>query len=145
MGTVPTTLKGISSMATRQLLAELVAAWQAQGGEPVEIESLGGVDAARRVQDGEACDVVILASDAIARLEATGRVLAGSRVDLVRSSTAMAIPTGSDIPDISSEEALRAAVLAAPSLGYSTGPSGIALQALFARWGITEQIRPRLV
>ena len=57
MGTVPSALKGISSMATRQLLAELAIAWQAQDGEPVEIESAGGVDAARRVQDGEAFDV----------------------------------------------------------------------------------------
>ena len=66
-------LKGISSMATRQVLAELAAAWQARGGEPVAIESVGGVDAARRVQDGEAFDLVFLASDAIARLQAAGR------------------------------------------------------------------------
>ena len=145
MGTVPSALKGISSMATRQLLAELAIAWQAQGGEPVEIESAGGVDAARRVQDGEAFDVVFLASGAIAGLVATGRVLPGSQVDLVRSSTAVAVPAGASIPDISSEEAVRAAVLAAPGVGYSTGPSGVALQALFARWGIAEQIRPRLV
>ena len=45
-------LQGISSMATRQVLAELAAAWQARGGEPVAIESVGGVDAARRVQAG---------------------------------------------------------------------------------------------
>lgn len=145
MGTALPALKGISSMATRQLLAELAAAWQAQGGEPVEIESVGGVDAARRVQDGEAFDVVFLASDAIARLEAAGRVLAGSRVDLVRSNTAVAVPAGSDMPDISCEDAVRAAVLAAPGIGYSTGPSGVALQKLFGRWGIEEQIRPRLV
>ena len=145
MGTVPTALKGISSMATRQLLAELVADWQAQGGEPVDIESVGGVDAARRVHDGEAFDVVFLASGAIAGLEAAGRVLPGSRVDLMRSSTAVAVPAGAATPDISSEEAVRAAVLAASGIGYSTGPSGVALQALFARWGITEQVRPRLL
>ena len=113
MGTVPTALKGISSMATRQLLAELVADWHVQGGEPVDIESVGGVDAARRVHDGEAFDVVFLASGAIAGLEAAGRVLAGSRVDLMRSSTAVAVPAGAATPDISSEEAVRAAVLAA--------------------------------
>ncbi|MBB6576308.1 molybdate transport system substrate-binding protein [Comamonas odontotermitis] len=145
MGTVPNALKGISSMATRQLLAELVANWHAQGGEPVDIESVGGVDAAQRVLNGEAFDVVILASDAITKLEAAGRVLPGSRVDLVRSSTAVAVSAGAAAPDISSEEAVRAAVLVAQGIGYSTGPSGVALQALFARWGITGQIRPRLV
>lgn len=133
-------------MATRQVLAELAAAWQARGGEPVEIESVGGVDAARRVQSGEeAFDVVFLASDAIARLLDSGRAVAGSQVDLVLSSTAVAVPAGAALPDISSQEALRAAVLAAPGIGYSTGPSGVALQKLFERWGIAEQIGPRTV
>ena len=137
-------LTGISSMATRQVLAELAAAWQAQGGEPVTMESMGGVDAARRVQEGEAFDVVFLASDAIARLEALGRVVAGSAVDLMLSSTAVAVRAGAALPDISSEDAVRAAVLAAPSIGYSTGPSGVALQKRLARWGIAERVLPRL-
>ncbi|QNP61285.1 substrate-binding domain-containing protein [Paenacidovorax monticola] len=132
-------------MATRQVLAELAAAWQARGGEPVAIESVGGVDAARRVQDGEAFDLVFLASDAIARLQAAGRVAAGSRVDLMCSSTAVAVRAGAVPPDISSEEAVRAAVLAAPSIGYSTGPSGVALQQLFERWGIADELKPRTV
>lgn len=138
-------LKGISSMATRQVLAELAAAWQAQGGEPLAVDSVGGVDAARRVLDGEAFDVVFLASDAIDRLQAAGRVAAGSKVDLMLSSTAAAVRAGAALPDIASEDAVRAAVLAAPSIGYSTGPSGVALQKLFERWGIAEQIQPRLM
>ena len=140
------TLRGISSMATRQVLAELTAAWQANGGEAVAIESVGGVDAARRVQEaGEPFDVVFLSADAIDKLQAGGRVVAGSKVDLVLSSTAVAVPAGVALPDIGSEEALRAAVLAAPSIGYSTGPSGVALQKLFECWGIAEQIKPRIV
>lgn len=139
-------LKGISSMATRQVLADLVAAWQEQGGEPVQIESVGGVDAAQRVQSGEeAFDVVFLASNAIDKLQAAGRVVAGSKVDLVLSSTAVAVPAAAEQPDIGSEEAVRAAVLAAPSIGYSTGPSGVALQKLFERWGIADEIKSRIV
>ena len=65
-----TPLQGISSMATRQVLAELVAAYAQQSADPVHSESVGGVDAARRVQAGEAFDVVILASDAIDKLAA---------------------------------------------------------------------------
>ena len=105
-------MKGISSMATRQVLAELAAAWQAQGGEAVDIESVGGVDAAQRVQAGEAFDLVFLASNAIDILEAAGRVLPGSKVDLMLSSTAVAVPAATTQPDIRSEEAVRAAVLA---------------------------------
>lgn len=133
-------------MATRQVLADLVAAWQAQGGEPVQIESVGGVDAAQRVQSGEeAFDVVFLASNAIDTLQAAGRVVEGSKVDLVLSSTAVAVPAAAAQPDIGSEEAVRAAVLAAPSIGYSTGPSGVALQKLFERWGIADEIKSRIV
>ena len=139
-------MKGISSMATRQVLADLTAAWQAGGGEAIAIESVGGVDAAQRVQAGtEVFDLVFLASNAIEKLQAAGRVVAGSKVDLMLSSTAVAVPAGAALPDISSEDAVRAAVLAAPSIGYSTGPSGVALQKLFERWGIAEQIQPRIV
>lgn len=138
-------LRAISSMATRAVLAELVQAWQQQGGRAVALESVGGVDAARRVEAGEALDLVLLAHDAIARLVAGGHAVAGSAVDWVRSSTAVAVRAGAELPDIATEAALRAAVLAAPSIGYSTGPSGKALLQLFARWGITEQVQPRLV
>jgi len=139
-------LNGISSMATRQVLGELAADWQNRGGEPLAIESVGGVDAARRVQSGEgAYDLVFLAADALARLQAANRVVAGSVTALMRSATAVAVPAGAALPDISSEDAVRAAVLAAPSIGYSTGPSGVALQALFERWGIAQQIAARTV
>lgn len=141
----PPVLRAISSMATRAVLAELVQAWQQQGGRPVALESVGGVDAARRVQAGEALDVVLLASDAIAALIAGGHAVAGSQVDWVRSGTAVAVREGAALPDIGSEAALRAAVLQAASIGYSTGPSGKALLQLFARWGIAEQLAPRLV
>jgi molybdate transport system substrate-binding protein len=52
---------------------------------------------------------------------------------------------GAPHPDISSEAALKHAVLAAPTLGYSTGPSGVALMQLFERWGITQQVQGRIV
>ena len=78
-------------MATRQVLAELTRAYAAQAGCEVALESVGGVDAARRVQAGEAFDAVVLASDAIAKLVASGHVVAGSCVDLVRSPVAVAV------------------------------------------------------
>jgi molybdate transport system substrate-binding protein len=140
-----TRITGISSMATRQFLAEAAAAWQQRGGAAVAIESVGGVDAAKRVQAGEPFDVVVLAADAIAKLAAGGHVVADSVTGLVRSGVAIAVPRGAPKPDIASEAALRAAVLAAPTLGYSTGPSGVALQQLFTRWGIADEIGARLV
>lgn len=135
----------ISSMATRQVLADLAAQWQSACGVVVNIESVGGVDAAKRVQAGEAFDGVVLASDAIDKLVASGHVLAGSRVDLVRSSVAVAVQAGTPWPDISTESALRSAIEAAPTVGYSTGPSGVALVKLFERWGIWDALQPRIV
>ena len=132
-------------MATRQLLAQLSAAYQARTGRSVAIESVGGVDAAKRVQAGEQFDVVVLASDAIDKLIATGHLLAGSKVDLVHSGVAVAVRAGAARPEIATEEALKVAVHGATSIGYSTGPSGVALTQLFERWGIADAVRHRTV
>lgn len=138
-------IRGISSMATRAVLGELAAAYTQASGCGVVIESVGGVDAARRVQAGEAFDVVLLASDAIDRLIASGALQAGSRVDLVHSPVALAVPAGAARPDIGTADAVKQAVLAAATLGYSTGPSGNFLLRLLEGWGIAEAMQSRLV
>ena len=142
----PTPLAVISSMATKALLTELVAEFQRlHPGRAVALESVGGVDAARRVTAGEALDAVVLGSDAIDQLIASGHVRAGSRVDIVRSGVAIAVRAGAPRPDTGSEAALSASALAARSVGSSTGPSGVALARLLERWGIADQVRAKLV
>jgi len=138
-------LRGISSMATKALLADLTQAYQAQTGVSVQIESVGGVDAAKRIQAGEIFDIVLLASDAIERLIASGHVQTGSRSDWVRSPVAVAVQTDAVRPDLSNEAAVKAAVLASPTLSYSTGPSGVYLEKLFDRWGIADMVKARIV
>jgi molybdate transport system substrate-binding protein len=138
-------ITGISSMATRGLLSDLGRVYEERSGHQVAIESVGGVDAAKRVRAGEPFDVVVLASDAIDELLAGARLLAGSKVDLVRSGVGAAVRAGAPRPDIGSEAALRSALLAARTIGYSTGPSGVHLTKLFERWGIAETIRRRAV
>jgi molybdate transport system substrate-binding protein len=132
-------------MATRQLLTELLALYAAEGGNMLQLESVGGVDAAKRVQAGEAFDIVFLASDAIDKLVQSGHLDASSKVNLADSGVALAVRAGALKSDIASAAAVRAVVLAAKSLGYSTGPSGVALAKLFETWGIAEQIKDRLV
>lgn len=138
-------ITGISSMATKALLAELARAHEQRSGVAVAIESVGGVDAAKRVQAGEAFDVVVLAADAIDKLLAAGRIVPGSKVDLVHSGVSIAVCAGAARPDIGSEEAVRRAVLAARTVGYSTGPSGVQLAKLFERWGIASEVQGRVV
>jgi molybdate transport system substrate-binding protein len=142
---MPATLSLISSMATRALLADLVAQFEATSQAKITVESVGGVDAAKRVKAGEAFDIVVIAAPAIDELIAAGRIVPGSRTDLVASGVAVAVRSGSPRPDISSEEALRRAVAEAASLGYSTGPSGVYLTRLFERWGLADAIKERIV
>ena len=138
-------IKGISSMAMRDVLAELADAYEQRSRQRVAIVAVGGVDAIRRVTDGEAFDFVVLAADAIEQLAANGKITPGSRTDLARSGVAVAVAAGASQPDISSEAALRDSILRARSVGYSTGPSGAHLARLFDRWGITNAIASRIV
>jgi len=138
-------IAGISSMATRLVLTELASEYRERFGIDVTVESVGGVDAARRVQDGEAFDFVVLAKDAIGELAESGHVDPASRIDFARSSIAIAVRGGATRPDIATEAALRDAVLRARTIGYSTGPSGAHLVRVFERWNIADQIAQRIV
>jgi molybdate transport system substrate-binding protein len=130
------TITGISSMATRLILGELAQRYEAAQGVKVSIAAMGGVDAAKRVREGEQTDIVILASGPMAKLEAEGHLVAGSVKGFTRSGMAIAVRQGAARPDIGSEAAVKAAVMAAGKVGYSTGPSGDHLLQLCAQWGI---------
>lgn len=135
-------LKCISSMATRQLLAVLSERWTAISGQPVQLESVGGVDAARRIGAGEVFDVAVLAADAMENLAAAGRVGPVSAVavsDVAIAATAGTCPPTADIAQ------LLQSLHSARAIGYSTGPSGKALLAMLARWGILAALQPKLV
>jgi len=137
-------LAGFSSMATKHVLADLSRDYAQKTGRRVSVISMGGVDAAARVRAGEKCDFVVLAADAIARLEAEGLVVAGSRADIARSGIAIAVAADARTPDVSNEDAVRDAVIKAKAIGFSTGPSGSHLARLFEKWGIAEAVKPRL-
>ena len=138
-------ITGISSMATRLILAELAGHYERRTGCRAAIVSMGGVEAARLVRAGERTDVVLLASDVIGQLESEGHVLAGSRVDFARSGIAIAVRAGTSRPSIRDEEAVKQAILAARKISYSTGPSGNHLQRLWTRWGLVDVIAERIV
>lgn len=127
-------LRGISSMATRKILGAI--------GGAAAFESVGGVDAAKRVRAGEDFDVVALASDALKKLEAEGHVLAGSVVGFVLSPMALCVRAGAPRPSIDSEAEIKSALLGARSIGYSTGPSGAHLVAVLKSWGLDPAAEP---
>jgi len=95
-----------------------------------------------RLKGGEVVDLVILSAASLDDLIKAGIV--GKRVDLAKSGIGVAVRSGAPKPDISSGEALKRAVLAAKSVVYSTGPSGIYLAGLFERMGIAAQVKSKL-
>jgi molybdate transport system substrate-binding protein len=139
------TIRVISSMATKHVLNELAASFERQYPYRLAIESVGGVVAANRVRAGEAFDVVVLAADGMDKLAESGKVMTEPRIDLARSGVAVCVRKGAAPPDISSEAALKSAIETARSISYSTGPSGVHLQQLFERWGMTEELQERTV
>lgn len=97
-----------------------------------------------RLARGEPADLVILARPALDALVAQGRVVAGSQVDLVRSSIGFAVRAGAPKPDISTVEALKRALLAAPSIAYSASASGVYYETeLLKKLGLEEQVKPK--
>ena len=106
------------------------------GGAPDSIPS--------RLQRGEPADVIIVAAEALDALIAQGKVVAGSRVDLVRSRIGMAVRAGAPKPDISTVEALKRTLLQAKSIAYSASASGVYLSTeLFPKLGIADQIKSK--
>lgn len=104
------------------------------GGAPDSIPS--------RLERGEPVDVVILAAPALDDLIKQGKVVPGSRVDLVRSVIGMAVRAGAPKPDISTVDALTRTLLQATSIAYSASASGVYLSTeLFPRLGVADQIK----
>ena len=132
-------IAGISSMATRQILADLAEHYERRSGCQVAFTSIGGVEAERRLRTGEVVDVVVLASKVMKRLEAEGCIMPGSCKDFAASGMAVAVRSGTERPSIGDEAAVKDATLSARAICYSTGPSGDHLKKLWERWGIADR------
>jgi molybdate transport system substrate-binding protein len=132
-------------MATRQILAELGDAFAKSAGDEVAIESVGGVDAAKRIRAGEAFDFAVLASDALEKLQAEGHLVPGSIVAFADSPMAMAVRAGAARPATLDEAAVREAMAGARSIGISTGPSGTHVHKLAQLFGMEESVAKRII
>lgn len=145
-------MKAISSMATRQVLSALLESAVASGFPLTELESVGGIDAARRVRSGEPVDLVFLADDVLRRLAEEGHIEEQSITPLVLSQVAVAVraeeasmPDQTVSPAFGNRGEFVAALLSAPRIGYSTGPSGTELVRMIEGWNLGDVLGPRLV
>jgi molybdate transport system substrate-binding protein len=138
-------IKVIGSPGTRAPYTLLVPDFERATGHKV-MTTWGGVNAvAKRVADGEIADVVMLPAPQIDDLIKLGKLVAETRVNVATSGVGVAIRAGAPKLDVSSSDGIRKALLAAKTIAYSAGPSGVHMERLIAKWGLTEQLKAKIV
>jgi len=137
-------IKVLSTQATQEAYLELVAQFEKASGHKVTTVFTGTLNVQKRLADGEAYDLIIMAGPAIDEQIKLGKAVAGSRVDFAKSGVGLAVRKGAAKPDIGSADALKKTLLAAKSIGYSTGPSGIYMLGVFEKLGIAGEIKGKL-
>ena len=97
-----------------------------------------------RLERGEAADVLIMVGYALGDLVKQGKVVADSRVDLVKSPIGIAVKSGAPKPDISSVDAVKRALLATKSIAYSDSASGVYVSTeMFEKLGIADAMKDK--
>lgn len=133
-------IKVIAANAIKDGYAELVASFERSSGHKVVTTWAGTVSATKRVGDGEVYDLVIIGSNNIDQLIGSGKLAAGSRADIARTGIGIAVRSGLPKPDVTTRDAVKAAVLAASSIVYSAGPSGVHIARLLKGMGIADEV-----
>jgi molybdate transport system substrate-binding protein len=137
-------IKVLSTVGMQPATAELIPRFERDTGHTVVVTY--GLAAILKTQflDGAPADVLILTGPIVEDLAKQGKVVAGSKVDVARSGVGIGVKAGAPKPDIATPEALKRAVLAARSVGFSKeGASGVAFARVLERLGIAEQVRAK--
>ena len=137
-------IKVMASGAVKETYLELVPQFEKASGHRVVTIWPGTAEMMKRLKAGDSVDLVIIGTDSLDELIKLGKIEPGSRVDFARSGVGVAVRAGARKPDISSGDAVKLALLSAGSIGYSSGPSGVYLDSLFQRMGITDQLKSKL-
>jgi molybdate transport system substrate-binding protein len=141
---MPSEIKVLSSIATREAYLELVPEFEKTSGHTVATTWSGTTAIMQKMAGGnEQYDLVIISSAELEELIRQGKLVSGSRVDLAKSGIGIAVKAGARHPDVSTAEALKQALLAAKTVGYTSGPSGVYIAALIERMGIGAQVKPK--
>jgi molybdate transport system substrate-binding protein len=140
---MPDTIDVLSSIATKEAYLKLVPLFERESGHTVNTTWAGTVDIMKRMAAGETHDLIIMSAPEMDELIRQGKVRPGSRVDIATSGIGVAVRAGAPRPDISSAEALKRTLLAAKTVGYTSGPSGVYMGQLIERMGIASEIKPK--
>jgi molybdate transport system substrate-binding protein len=132
----------MASAAFKPAYLELLPGYERASGNRIVNLWAPTLQIVSRMKSGEVVDLLIMSAAGLDGLMKAGIVT--QRHDLATSGVSVAVKPGAPRPDISSGEAVKRAVLAAKSVAYSTGPSGIYLKTLFERMGIADRIRDKV-
>jgi molybdate transport system substrate-binding protein len=142
-------IKVLSSNATKTLLEDIAPMFEKASGHKVTLGFGTSQQVAKRVEAGEAADLVVITPEAIDRLVKDGKVVAGSNVEIARSLIGIAVRRGAPHPDIRTPDALKKTLLAAKSVTFSapaTGASsGVHTEKMFERLGIAAEMKAKYV
>lgn len=137
-------LKLYSTIAVQPVLEELMPAFAAKHGCRFVTVWNTAPALIRRLQGGETGDVLLLNRAGSDTMKTAGRLLGDVQTPIASSATAIAVKAGAAKPDISSEAALKQALLQAQSISYSHpdagGASGIYFAKLLDGWGLRQAI-----
>ena len=137
-------MKVMASVAFKDAYLEMQPEFEKLTGKKIETIWLPTVELVNRLKKGEQADLIIMSSVNIEQMIKEGKITNGSREDYVKSSIGVGVPKGTKKPDLSTAASTKEALLNAKTVGYSTGPSGVYLAALFERMGITAALKPKL-
>ena len=136
-------IKLLASAAMKDAYLELIPQFENATGHKVTAAWSSSPDVQKRIAAGEAADLIILGDSGTEALIKQGKLVASSRVNFVKASIGVAVRAGTPRPDISSADAVKRSVLAAKSVAYSAGASGIYLVSMFQKLGISDQIKSK--
>jgi molybdate transport system substrate-binding protein len=140
-------IKVLTAGAYKQVVLALQPGFEKQTGHKLIVDNDTNGALVKRIDGGEAFDVVVVSPVSIDDLVKKSKVAAGSRVVLARVGIGVMVKEGAPKPDISSVDAFKKSLLAAKSVAYidpaSGGSSGIYLDGLFTKMGIADQIKPK--
>jgi len=138
-------LKVLSAGAVQPGLNAAARIFHDRTGEDATIAYSPATDLGKRVGGGEIADIIIASPVVITALTKAGRVLAEGQVALGRVGGGVAVREGAPRPDISSTQALKAALLSADAVVYNTASSGAYVEAMLKKLGVFDEIEGRLV
>jgi molybdate transport system substrate-binding protein len=99
-----------------------------------------------KIEAGETFDATFLTGDVLDDLIQKGKIVAGTRADVARTGIGVGVRSGAPKPDVSTPDALKRTLLAAKSISFNpTGASAAPTFDIFARLGIADAVKPKLV